>query len=60
MVYDACRAANEEGLSLLEALRRSDEIAGKLPDDGLVRLYDPINYLGQSREMLDRFLAERG
>ena len=60
VVYDACRAANEEGLSLLEALRRSDEIAGKLPDDELVRLCDPINYLGQSREMLDRFLAERG
>ena len=59
VVYDACRVANEEGLSLLEALRRSEEIAGKLPDEELQRLCDPINYLGQSREMLDRFLAER-
>jgi 3-carboxy-cis,cis-muconate cycloisomerase len=59
VVYDACRAANEQGLSLLEALRQSDEIAGKLPDAELERLCDPVNYLGQSREMLDRFLAGR-
>ena len=59
VVYDACRMANEQGLSLLDALRRSDEIAGKLPDAELVRLCDPVNYLGQSREMLDRFLAGR-
>ena len=59
VVYDACRLANEQGLTLLEALRRSDEIVGKLPDAQLVRLCDPVNYLGQSREMLDRFLAGR-
>jgi len=59
VVYDACRMANEEGLTLLEALRRSDDIAGKLPDAQLQWLCDPGNYLGQSREMLDRFLAAR-
>ncbi len=59
VVYDACRAANEHGLSLLEALRQSEDIAGKLSDAELVRLCDPVNYLGQSREMLDRFLAGR-
>lgn len=59
VVYDACRMANEQGLSLLEALRRSPEIQGKLPDAELQRLCDPVNYLGQSREMLDRFLASR-
>lgn len=60
VVYDACREANEHGLTLLDALRRSPDITGKLPDDELERLCDPANYLGQSREMLDRFLSERG
>ncbi len=59
VVYDACRVANEQGLSLQEALKRSDEVAGKLPDAELERLCDPVNYLGQAREMVDRFLAER-
>jgi len=60
VVYDACRAANEQGLTLLAALRASPGIAGKLTDSDLERLCDPANYLGQSRELLDRFLAERG
>jgi 3-carboxy-cis,cis-muconate cycloisomerase len=59
VVYDACRMANEQGLTLLEALKRSPEIQGKLSEAELERLCDPVNYLGQSREMLDRFLSER-
>lgn len=59
VVYDACRVANEQDLTLLDALRRSPEITGRLPDAELERLCDPAGYLGQSREMLDRFLAER-
>ena len=60
VVYDACMAANEGGLSLLEALRGSPEITAKLSEAELVSLCDPMNYLGQARKMLDRFLAERG
>ena len=59
VVYDACMMANEQGLSLLEALKKSPEIAGKLPDAELESLCDPVNHLGQAREMLDRFLVER-
>ncbi|MCA8926777.1 MAG: adenylosuccinate lyase family protein [Alphaproteobacteria bacterium] len=59
VVYDACRVANEQGLTLLDALRAAPAIAGRLPDAELARLCDPVNYLGQSRELLDRFLAER-
>ncbi len=59
VVYDACRLANTEGLSLLEALQRSPEVMDRLEVAELESLCDPMNYLGQSREMLDRFLAGR-
>jgi len=60
VVYDACRKASQEGLSLLDALRATPEVADKLPDAELVRLTDPAGYLGEAPRMVDRFLAGRG
>ena len=59
VVYDACRKASQEGLSLLDALRATPEVADKLPDSELVRLTDPAGYLGEAPRMVDRFLAGR-
>ena len=59
VVYDACRKAAGEGISLLDALRATPEIAGKLADEELIRLTDPAGYLGEAPRMIDRFLAER-
>lgn len=59
VVYDACRKASQGGLSLLDALRATPEVADKLPDSELVRLTDPAGYLGEAPRMVDRFLAGR-
>jgi 3-carboxy-cis,cis-muconate cycloisomerase len=56
IVYDACRKAGAERVSLLEALRATPAIRDKLADAELVRLTDPANYVGHAGDMVDRML----
>ena len=58
IVYDLCRKAQIEDISLLEELQAGESIkqAG-LSDEELERLCDPANYLGRSVAMVDRVLV---
>jgi len=60
LVYDACRAVNEKGGSLADALAAMPEVSSRLDRKSIDRLTDPVNYLGAAPEMVDRVLADRG
>ncbi|MDF0730790.1 adenylosuccinate lyase family protein [Pseudomonas entomophila] len=60
VVYAACRVANDEGVSLLDALLRDAEVNARLPRAELERLTDPANYLGLAPQMVDRALERPG
>ncbi|MSO76585.1 MAG: adenylosuccinate lyase family protein [Alphaproteobacteria bacterium] len=60
IVYDACRKAGSERISLLAALRATPAIRDKLADTELVRLTDPANYVGHAGDMVDRMLKAAG
>ncbi|MCW2291129.1 3-carboxy-cis,cis-muconate cycloisomerase [Pseudomonas sp. BIGb0408] len=60
VVYAACRVANDENVSLLDALLRDPEVADHLPRAELQRLTDPANYLGLAGPMVDRALQRQG
>ncbi|WP_375786539.1 3-carboxy-cis,cis-muconate cycloisomerase [Bradyrhizobium sp. Pha-3] len=57
VVYDACRVANDEGLTLAEALAADDRVASRIDRATIDRLTAPKNYLGLAPEMVDRVLA---
>lgn len=57
MVYDACRVANDKGLTLAEALAADDRVASRVDRATIDRLTAPKNYLGLAPEMVDRVLA---
>jgi 3-carboxy-cis,cis-muconate cycloisomerase len=57
VVYDACRAVNERGGSLTDALLAIPDIAGAIDQATIERLTDPANYLGQAGQMVDRVLG---
>ncbi|MCA1402698.1 3-carboxy-cis,cis-muconate cycloisomerase [Bradyrhizobium sp. BRP56] len=57
VVYDACRLANDKGLTLAEALAADDRIASRIDRATIDRLTAPKNYLGLAPEMVDRVLA---
>ena len=57
VVYDACRLANEKGLTLADALSADERIASRIDRDTIDRLTSPKNYLGLAPEMVDRVLA---
>jgi 3-carboxy-cis,cis-muconate cycloisomerase len=52
VVYDACRLANEKGMSLADALSANPQVSERID-----RLTSPGNYLGLAPEMVDRVLA---
>jgi len=57
IVYDLCRRAQTEGISLLELLRSNEDVKrAQISDEELGRLCDPANYLGLSEVMVDRVL----
>ncbi|NQW00141.1 MAG: 3-carboxy-cis,cis-muconate cycloisomerase [Rhodospirillales bacterium] len=58
-VYVCCRAAIEQEISLLEALKREPSITEIIDAAELERLVDPVNYLGEAPEMVARLLAAR-
>ncbi|WP_341958703.1 adenylosuccinate lyase family protein [Pseudomonas sp. RC10] len=60
VVYAACRVANEENISLLDALVAQGEVTERLDLAELQRLTDPCNYLGLAPQMVDRALAREG
>ncbi|HGM5583051.1 TPA: adenylosuccinate lyase family protein [Pseudomonas putida] len=60
VVYAACRVANDEHVSLLDALLRDAEVSARLPRAELERLTDPANYLGLAPQMVDRALERPG
>ncbi|GEC56620.1 3-carboxy-cis,cis-muconate cycloisomerase [Bradyrhizobium japonicum] len=57
VVYDACRVANDKGLTLAEALAADDRVASRVDRATIDRLTAPKNYLGLAPEMVDRVLA---
>jgi len=59
LIYDICRKVAETGVPLLDLLAANAEISRHLDRAALAKLVDPANYLGQSREMVDRVLSRR-
>lgn len=60
VVYAACRMANDQGISLLEALKAQGEATAQLDSKTLEGLCDPANYLGLAPQMVDRALTQPG
>lgn len=60
VVYAACRVANDENVSLLDALLRDTQVTERLPRSRLEQLTDPANYLGLAPQMVDRVLQRPG
>jgi len=59
VVYDSCRRANEQGLSLADALSADPRIAARIDRVEIERLSQPENYLGLAPQMVDRVLVGR-
>ncbi len=57
VVYDACRLANEKGLTLAEALLADPRVADRIDRATIERLTSPKNYLGLAPAMVDRVLG---
>ncbi|TKC92571.1 adenylosuccinate lyase family protein [Trinickia terrae] len=57
IVYDACRAANETGGSLADALAALPAVTRHFDRDAIERMTDPANYLGLAPQMVDRAVA---
>jgi 3-carboxy-cis,cis-muconate cycloisomerase len=57
VVYDACRLANEKGMTLADALSADPQVSARIDRATIDRLTSPKNYLGLAPEMVDRVLA---
>jgi 3-carboxy-cis,cis-muconate cycloisomerase len=57
VVYDACRLANEKGMTLADALSADERVAKRIDRATIERLTSPKNYLGLAPDMVDRVLA---
>src|ERR1700684_3286852 len=57
VVYDACRLANEKGLTLADALSADSRVSQRIDRATIERLTSPKNYLGLAPQMVDRVLA---
>jgi 3-carboxy-cis,cis-muconate cycloisomerase len=57
MVYDACRVANDKGMTLADALSADARVSARIDRATIERLTSPKNYLGLAPEMVDRVLA---
>ncbi|WP_431825415.1 class-II fumarase/aspartase family protein [Burkholderia sp. F1] len=54
LVYDACRAVNETGGTLADALAALPEVTRHFDRAAIDRMTDPANYLGLAPQMVDR------
>ena len=59
VVYGICRQALATGRPLSDLLAEDREIATHIDREGLARLCDPANYLGEAGAMVDRVLQSR-
>ena len=57
LVYGACRAALDNGTTLLAELEQLPEVTRHLDEKRLAELTDPVNYLGSAPAMIDRVLG---
>ena len=57
VVYDACRVANDKGMTLADALSADARVSARIDRATIERLTSPKNYLGLASEMVDRVLA---
>ena len=59
VVYDACRRANEQHITLAEALLADREVTERIDRATIERLTSPGNYLGLAPQMVDRVIASK-
>jgi 3-carboxy-cis,cis-muconate cycloisomerase len=57
LVYDLCRESLAKKVPLIDLLAAHPEINRHVDRAALLRMLDPVNYLGQSGVMVDRVLA---
>src|SRR6476646_6180824 len=57
VVYDACRLANDKGMTLADALSADPRVSARIDRPTIDRLTSPKNYLGLAPDMVDRVLA---
>jgi 3-carboxy-cis,cis-muconate cycloisomerase len=57
VVYDACRIANEKGMTLADALSADPRVSERIDRATIDRLTSPGNYLGLAPDMVDRVIA---
>jgi len=57
VVYDACRVANDKGMTLADALSADTRVSVRIDRATIERLTSPKNYLGLAPAMVDRVLA---
>ena len=57
LVYDACRVANDKGMTLADALSADPRVTSRIDRATIDRLTSPKNYLGLAPEMVDGVLA---
>ena len=57
VVYDACRLANDKGVTLADALSADPRVSTRIDPPTIERLTAPKNYLGLAPDMVDRVLA---
>jgi 3-carboxy-cis,cis-muconate cycloisomerase len=57
VVYDACRLANQNNITLADALSADPQVSTRIDRATIERLTSPDNYLGLAPEMVDRVLA---
>jgi 3-carboxy-cis,cis-muconate cycloisomerase len=60
VVYDACRVANEKGITLADALSADPRVSARIDRATIDRLTSPRNYLGLAPQMVDRVIASSG
>ena len=57
VVYDACRVANDKGMTLADALSADSRVSTRIDRATIERLTSPKNYLGLAPQMVDRVIA---
>jgi 3-carboxy-cis,cis-muconate cycloisomerase len=57
VVYDACRRAHEQNMTLADALAADPQVMDRIDRATIDRLTSPGNYRGLAPEMVDRVLA---